>query len=98
MLYYFFLQQIMNQLLNNPEYEFIKSDRAQELYEDIINKILSENTDYMPSKEEEHYFENSGEEFRSNVNNNLNFTKKEKKQILSSTPIQKAKNKYKKDE
>ena len=32
--------EIMNQLLNNPNYEFIKSDRAMEIYEDIINKIL----------------------------------------------------------
>ena len=32
--------EIMNQLLGNPSYEFIKSDRAMEIYEDIINKIL----------------------------------------------------------
>ena len=39
--------EIMNQLLNNPNYEFIKSDRAMEIYEDIINKILSySNTNY----------------------------------------------------
>ena len=39
--------EIMNQLLNNPTYEFIKSERAMELYEDIINKILSySNTTY----------------------------------------------------
>ena len=31
--------EIMNQLLNIPDYEFIKRERAQELYEDIINKI-----------------------------------------------------------
>ena len=43
--------EIMNQLLNNPEYEFIKSDRAQELYEDIINKILSySNTSYSKNR------------------------------------------------
>ena len=30
--------QIMNQLLNNDNYEFMKSDRALEIYEDIINK------------------------------------------------------------
>lgn len=37
----------MNQLLNNPTYEFIKSDRAMEIYEDIINKILAySNTSY----------------------------------------------------
>lgn len=32
---------IMNQLLNKPKSDFIKSDRAMELYEDIINKILA---------------------------------------------------------
>lgn len=32
---------IMNQLLNKPKNNFIKSDRAMELYEDIINKILA---------------------------------------------------------
>ena len=43
--------EIMNQLLNNPEYEFIKSDRAMELYEDIINKILSySNTSYSKNR------------------------------------------------
>ena len=53
--------QIMNQLLNNDNYEFMKSDRALEIYEDIINKILSySNTSYSrnrilllsPSKDE----------------------------------------------
>jgi len=43
--------EIMNQLLNNPEYEFMKSDRAIELYEDIINKILSySNTSYSKNR------------------------------------------------
>ena len=38
---------IMNQLLNNQNYDFIKSDRAMEIYEDIINKILAySNTSY----------------------------------------------------
>ncbi len=32
---------IMNQLLNKPKNNFIKSDRAMELYDDIINKILA---------------------------------------------------------
>ena len=42
---------IMNQLLNNPKYEFIKSDRAMELYEDIINKILAySNTAYSKNR------------------------------------------------
>ena len=53
--------QIMNQLLNNDNYEFMKSDRALEIYEDIINKILFySNTSYSrnrilllsPSKDE----------------------------------------------
>lgn len=43
--------EIMHQLLNDPEYEFIKSDRAMELYEDIINKILSySNTSYSKNR------------------------------------------------
>ena len=43
--------EIMNQLLNNPTYEFIKSERAMELYEDIINKILSySNTTYSKNR------------------------------------------------
>lgn len=43
--------EIMNQLLNNPNYEFIKSDRAMEIYEDIINKILSySNTNYSKNR------------------------------------------------
>lgn len=42
---------IMNQLLNNPKDEFIKSDRAMELYEDIINKILAySNTKYSKNR------------------------------------------------
>ena len=43
--------EIMNQLLNNPEYEFVKSERAMELYEDIIHKILSySNTSYSKNR------------------------------------------------
>ena len=43
--------EIMNQLLGNPSYEFIKSDRAMEIYEDIINKILSySNTNYSKNR------------------------------------------------
>ena len=43
--------EIMNQLLNNPEYEFIKSDRAMEIYEDIIDKILVySNTSYSKNR------------------------------------------------
>lgn len=43
--------EIMNQLLNNPTYEFIKSDRAMEIYEDIINKILAySNTSYSKNR------------------------------------------------
>ena len=43
--------QIMHQLLNNDNYEFIKSDRAMEIYEDVINKILSySNTSYSKNR------------------------------------------------
>ena len=43
--------EIMNQLLNNPQYEFVKSERAMELYEDIIHKILSySNTSYSKNR------------------------------------------------
>jgi Holliday junction resolvasome RuvABC DNA-binding subunit len=45
--------EIMNQLLNNPEYEFIKSDRAMELYDDIINKILAYST--LPIQKTEYF-------------------------------------------
>ena len=42
---------IMNQLLNNQNYDFIKSDRAMEIYEDIINKILAySNTSYSKNR------------------------------------------------
>ena len=42
---------IMNQLLNNQNYDFIKSDRALEIYEDIINKILAySNTSYSKNR------------------------------------------------
>lgn len=42
---------IMNQLLNNQNYNFIKSDRATEIYEDIINKILAySNTSYSKNR------------------------------------------------
>ncbi len=43
--------QIMNQLLNNDNYEFMKSDRALEIYEDIISKILAySNTSYSKNR------------------------------------------------
>ena len=39
--------EIMNQLLGNPKQEFFKSDRAVEIYDDIIQKILAySNTEY----------------------------------------------------
>lgn len=42
---------IMNQLLNNESYDFIKSDRATEIYEDIISKMLSySNTSYSKNR------------------------------------------------
>ena len=75
--------EIMNQLLNNPEYEFIKSDRAMELYEDIINKILAySNTSYSknrilllsPSKDVE------------KINTNLDFVMNAKEHV-SQLPI-----------
>ena len=43
--------EIMHQLLNNDSYEFMKSDRALEIYEDIINKILAySNTNYSKNR------------------------------------------------
>ena len=43
--------EIMNQLLNNPEYEFMKSERSVELYDDIIHKMLSySNTSYSKNR------------------------------------------------
>ncbi len=43
--------EIMNTLQNKPQYEFIKSERAMELYEDIINKIIAySNTKYSKNR------------------------------------------------
>lgn len=43
--------EIMNQLLQRDTYDFIKSERAFEIYEDIINKIISySNTDYAKNR------------------------------------------------
>jgi ribosomal protein S13 len=43
--------EIMNQLLDKPTDEFIKSERAYQLYEDIIEKILSySNTKYSKNR------------------------------------------------
>jgi hypothetical protein len=43
--------EIMNQLLGNPQEDFIKSDRAMELYDDIISKILAySNTSYSKNR------------------------------------------------
>jgi len=43
--------EIMHQLLNNSNYEYMKSDRAMEIYEDIINKILAySNTSYSKNR------------------------------------------------
>ena len=43
--------EIMNQLLGNPQEDFMKSDRAMELYDDIINKILAySNTSYSKNR------------------------------------------------
>ena len=75
--------EIMNQLLDNPSYDFIKSDRAMEIYEDVINKILSySNTAYSknrilllsPSKDME------------NINSRLDFVMNAKEHV-SQLPI-----------
>lgn len=43
--------EIMKQLLNQPIYNFIKSERAYELYEDILNKIIAySNTSYAKNR------------------------------------------------
>ncbi len=43
--------EIMKQLLNQPIYNFIKSERAYELYEDILNKIITySNTSYAKNR------------------------------------------------
>ena len=43
--------EIMKELLNEPAYEFIKSERAYELYEDILGKIISySNTSYAKNR------------------------------------------------
>ena len=41
----------MNQLLGNDNCEFMKSDRALEIYDDIVNKILAySNTSYSKNR------------------------------------------------
>lgn len=43
--------EIMNQLLGNPTQEFLKSERAVQLYEEIIQKIISySNTKYSENR------------------------------------------------
>ncbi|RBQ23085.1 DNA-binding protein MutS2 [Candidatus Methanobinarius endosymbioticus] len=43
--------EIMNQLLENPSQEFLKSERAFQLYEEIIEKIISySNTNYAENR------------------------------------------------
>jgi len=43
--------EIMNQLLGNPTQKFLKSERAYQLYEEIIEKILNySNTDYSKNR------------------------------------------------
>ncbi|OWT32472.1 DNA mismatch repair protein MutS [Methanobrevibacter sp. 87.7] len=43
--------EIMNQLLGNPKQDFLKNERAFQLYDEIIEKILSySNTDYSKNR------------------------------------------------
>ena len=75
--------EIMNQLLNNPDYEFIKSDRAMEIYEDIINKILSySNTSYSKNR----ILLLSPSKDIKKINSNLDFVMKAKEHV-SQLPI-----------
>ena len=75
--------EIMNQLLNNPEYEFIKSDRAMELYEDIINKILAySNTSYSKNR----ILLLSPSKDLDKINSNLDFVMNAKEHV-SQLPI-----------
>ena len=75
--------EIMNQLLNNSEYEFIKSDRAMELYEDIINKILAySNTSYSKNR----ILLLSPSKDLDKINSNLDFVMNAKEHV-SQLPI-----------
>ena len=75
--------EIMNQLLNNPEYQFIKSDRAMEIYEDIINKILAySNTSYSKNR----ILLLSPSKNIDKINSNLNFVMTAKEHV-SQLPI-----------
>lgn len=75
--------KIMNQLLNNPEYQFIKSDRAMEIYEDIINKILAySNTSYSKNR----ILLLSPSKNIDKINSNLNFVMTAKEHV-SQLPI-----------
>ena len=75
--------EIMNELLGNPKQNFLKNEKAFQLYDEIIEKILSySNTDYSknrillisPLKDEEE------------INNRLNFVMDAKK-VVSDLPI-----------
>ncbi len=75
--------EIMNRLLNNPDYEFIKSDRAMELYEDIINKILAySNTSYSKNR----ILLLSPSKDLKKINSNLDFVMSAKEHV-SQLPI-----------
>ncbi len=84
---------IMNQLLNNEDNtQFIKSDRAEEIYEDIINKILSySNTSYSKNR----ILLLSPSKDVSKIKKQLNFVMKAKEEI-SQMPIIKLKSLMKK--
>ena len=75
--------EIMNQLLGNPQEDFIKSDRAMELYEDIINKILAySNTSYSKNR----ILLLSPTKDTSKINSNLDFVMNAKEHV-SKLPI-----------
>ena len=74
--------EIMNQLLNNPEYQFIKSDRAMEIYEDIINKILAySNTSYSKNR----ILLLSPSKNIDKINSNLNFIMTAKEHVFTTS-------------
>jgi dsDNA-specific endonuclease/ATPase MutS2 len=75
--------EIMNQLLGNPAQKFLKSERAFQLYEEIIEKIL----DYSNTK----YSENrilllSPSKDKKTIEERLNFITKAK-EMVSTLPI-----------
>lgn len=75
--------EIMNQLLGNPKQNFLKNEKAFQLYDEIIEKILSySNTDYSKNR----ILLISPLNNENEINNRLNFVM-DAKEAVSDLPI-----------